>query len=390
MKRKCMSILSMVVFMMALGLFFLPINASAASPPATLTVDGTLAGTFSSVQEAVDAIEHTTGQNFTVEIAAGTVSDPLGVKQFDGKHIVIKPQAGANVTFTNTITIDGLGDISGPETLLIQGLNFDFTAGSPAECIDLDFVEARPGHCYPHNVTINGCTFKGVFDQVVAVQSVPGGMRNIAIMNCTATDMHSLAQLKAVSGFAFIQNCTLSNADGGVNFYGSGDLIVDSCNFSVVGYAVRSGQGTGSISSLGSVNINNSVLSSNSSEDGTIVLRGDSTSNINIIHSILTNENSDGPSIQNLNAASESLYDIDIVESDVTGKITGINLATITTIDDPNVQNGPVVGDDSTQIIKAILKILMIVLLIIFLILLYYIIRRLCRVSRCRSKLRHV
>ena len=375
MKRKCMYIVSMVIFMMALGLFFLPNNASASPPSATLTVDGTLVGTYSSVQEAVDAIETAAGQKCIVEIAEGTVSDPLDIKQFDGKHIVIKPQAGATVTFTNTITIDGLGDISGPETLLVQGLNFDFTAGSPAECINLDFVEARPGHCYPHNVTINGCTFKGVFNQVVAVQSVPGGMRNIAIMNCTATDMHSLAQLKAVSGFAFIQNCTLSNADGGVNFYGPGDLIVDSCKFSVVGYAVRSGQGAGSISSLGSVDINNSVLNSNSSEDGTIVLRGDSTSNINIIHSILTNANSDGPSIQNLNAASESLYDIDIVESDVTGQITGINLGTITTIDDPNVQNGPVDVVDHHQIEEMILPIFKIMLTIIIIVLIYDLIR---------------
>lgn len=382
MKRKFIYIISMAVFILAIGLFSLPNNASAASPPATLTVDGIPVGTYPSVQEAVDAITVTPGVNFVVEIADGTVTDPLNILQQTDKSVVIKPQPGADVTFTNTITIDGNGNFFGTESVLIQGLTFDFTAGAPAECIDLDFVEVRTGQCYPHNITINGCTFTGVFDQVVAVQSVAGGMRNIAIMNCTATDMHSLAQLKAVSGYAFIQNCTLSNSSGGVNFYGTGDLTVDSCNFSVVGYAVRSGQGgPGPISSLGSVNINNSILTSNSLEDGTTVLRGDSTSNIKIIHSIVTNENADGPSIQNLNAASESLYDIDIVETDVTGQITGINPSTITIIDDPNVQNGPIFinedGDGCTPIKKAILQILKIVLTIIFLpfILIYYLIK---------------
>ncbi|NLM62354.1 MAG: hypothetical protein GX193_09820 [Clostridiales bacterium] len=384
MKRKCIYIISMAIFMLVIGLFFLPNDASAASPPATLTVDGVPVGTYPSVQEAVNAIETTPGVTFVVEIANGTVTDRLQILQHPDKNVVVKPQAGAIVTFTNTITIDGNGNYNNPEYVLIQGLNFDFSAGSPAECIDLDFVDdpQPPGrHCYPHNVTINGCTFKGVLDQVVAVQSTTGGMRNIAIMNCTATDMHSLAQLKAVGGYAFIQNCTLTNSSGGVNFYGTANLYVDSCNFSVVGYAVRSGQGGGPAIDAGSVNINNSILKSNSIDDGTVVLRGDSSRHVYIVHSILANENADGPSIQNVTAGNLSLYDIHIVETDVTGHYSSINPTTIKIIDDPNVKNGPVSiienGDDCSPIKKAILQILKIVLTIIFLpfILIYYLIK---------------
>jgi len=320
----------------------MPVEVSAASPAAKLTVDGIPAGTYESVQEAVDAITDIIGSNFVIEIAEGTVTDPLNILQLDGKNVVIKPQTGASVTFTNTITIDGNGNFYGEETLLIQGLIFDFTSGNPENCIYFNLIPPRVGYCYPHNITINGCTFNGVFDTTVAVQSIPGGSRNIAIINCTANNMHSLAQLKAVAGYAFIQNCVVSNSSGGVNFYGTGDLIIDSCKFDVMDYAVRSGQGAGTISSLGSVNINNSILNSNSAEDGTVVLRGDSTSNINILHSDITNSNSDGAAIQNLNLASIGLYDIDIVESNLTGQITGIDPATITTIDDPNVKNGPV------------------------------------------------
>jgi len=354
-------------------LFILPFTASAQSPEATLTIDGVLFDTFPSVQEAVDAVTANPGTNFIIEVAAGTVSDPLNITQQPNKNVVLKPQTGASVTFTNTITIDGNGNLASPETLLIQGFIFDFTSDtSPDECIYFNLIPPRVGFCYPHNITINGCTFRGIFDKTVAVQSIPGGSRNIAIMNSTATDMHSLAQLKAVSGYAFIQNCVVNNADGGVNFYGTGNLIVDSCNFNVVGYAVRSGQSAGAIQNVGSVSVNNSILNSNSASVATIVLRGDSTSNINIIHSNLTNANATGSVIENLNGASVDLYNIDIVESNITGPITNINPTTIKTIDDPNVENGPInITNGSNSVLIAVivvLSILLIILLLAFLI----------------------
>lgn len=355
-------------------MFFLPMEVYADSPPATLTVDGVFIGSYPSVQEAVDAVATTPGSNFVTEIAEGTVTDQLNILQLPDKNVVVKPQSGATVTFTNTIVIDGNGNLNGPETVLIQGLNFDLSSGTPENCIYFNFIEPRPGFCYPHNITINGCNFSGVLGTTVAVQSVGGGSRNIAILNSTATNMHSLAQFRAVSGYAFVQNCILSNSENGVNFYGPGDLIIDSCQFDVQGYAVRSGQSSGTIITTGSVVINNSILTSSTTEDGTLVLRGDSTNNINIILSILTNTAVNGAAIQNLNAASEDLYNIKIVESDINGEITGINPATIVVIDDPNVPNGPVnIGGDCPDdnliiiILQIILRILLIIILIILL-----------------------
>lgn len=360
-----------ILIICSMSLVILPKKVYAASPSATLTADGVLIDTYASVQEAVDAVTVTAGTDFVIEVAAGTVTDPLNILQQPNKNLVVRPQTGATVTFTNTITVDGFGNLNNPETLLIQGFNFDFSSGTPANCIDFNLIPPRMGFAYPHNVTINGCTFKGVLDAVVAVQSIPGGMRNIAIINCTATDMHSLAQLKAVSGYAFIQNCVLSNSSGGVNFYGTGDLTVDSCNFDVAEYAVRSGQGAGMISSLGSVTINNSVLNSHSPTVGTVVLRGDSTENINIIHSNLTNTDAGGSVLQNLNAASQSLYKISIIESNITGQITGITLSTINTIDDPKVPNGPVsiiINPSTASIALFIIAMLLAMILIVLII----------------------
>lgn len=363
MKRKILYLLVMIIC-----LCFLPVNVSAASPPATLSVDGGAAVNYPSVQAAVDAITSTAGTNFVVEVAEGIVSDPLNITQQINKNVVLRPQSGATVTFTNTINIDGNGNLNSPETLLIQGFIFDLSeVGAPENCIYFTLIPPHIGFSYPHNITINGCTFLGIFDTTVAVQSVPNGSRNIAIMNCTATNMHSLAQLKAVSGYAFIQNCIVSNASGGVNFYGTGDLIVDSCKFDVEGYAVRSGQSAGVISNNGSVTINNSILNSNSATVGTVVLRGDSTSNINIIHSNITNNAAGGAFLENLNAASQGLYHIDIVESNVIGGINGILLPTITTIDDPNVENGPINisnGPDSKYILVIVILVVLILLLL--------------------------
>lgn len=368
MKRKLLLLFSMMLIYM----FFIPAKVYADSPPATLTVDGVFIGSYPSVQEAVDAVATTPGSNFVIEIAEGTVTDQLNILQLPDKNVVVKPQSGAAVTFTNTIVIDGNGNFNGPEIVLIQGLNFDLSSGTPENCIYFNFIEPRPGFCYPHNITINGCYFTGVLGTTVAVQSVGGGSRNIAIMNCTANNMHSLAQFRAVSGYAFVQNCILTNSENGVNFYGPANLIIDSCQFEVQGYAVRSGQSSGSIITTGSVVINNSILTSSTIEDGTLVLRGDSTNNINIIHSIITNTAENGAAIQNLNAASENLYDIDIVESDINGEITGIDPATIVVIDDPNVPNGPVnIGGDGPDdnliivILQIILRILLIILLIV-------------------------
>ncbi|MGI6279201.1 MAG: hypothetical protein ACOYJS_01405 [Acutalibacteraceae bacterium] len=370
------------IFLLFICLWFFPIKTYSASPPATLLRgDGSLVGAYASVQEAVDAIAVTAGDSFIVEIAEGTVTDSLDILQQPNKSVVIRPESGASVVFTNTITIDGNGNIGNPETLLIQGFSFDFTSGAFENCIYFNLIPPRTGHCYPHNVTINGCNFTGIFDTTVAVQSIPGGLRNISITNCTATNMHSLAQLKSVSGYAFIQNCVLSNSSGGVNFYGTGDLVVDSCNLSVEGYAVRSGQGSGAIQNIGSVTINNSILNSNSSEDGTIVLRGTSADIINIFHSNITNAS--GAIIQNLNAASAGLYKITISESNLSGNISGVTLSTVNIIDDPNVQNGPICinnGSDNSIVIAAV-----IIVIFILVSLVAYCICRCFRSRRCRK-----
>lgn len=366
MKQKIIFVLVFIIC-----LYALPVTVSAVSPAAKLTIDGMYISTFSSVQEAVNAVDIYPGSNFLIEVASGTVTDPLNIVQRPNKNVVLRPQAGASVTFKNTINIDGNGNLNSPETLLIEGFTFDLSApGSAANCIYFVQIPPNVGHCYPHNITINGCTFKGIYNKTVAVQSVPGGSRNIAIMNCTATDMHSLAQLKAVAGYAFIQNCIVNNADGGINFYGPANLFVDSCVLNVAGYAVRSGQGAGAISNTGSVTINNSVLTSNSNTVATVVLRGDSTNKINIIHSNITNQAAGGSFLENLNAASQGLYNIDIVESNVSGNITGILLSTVTTIDDPNVENGPInitiIPDNQLVLIITILVILILLLLAAF------------------------
>ena len=371
------------IFILIICLCFLPIKVFAASPEATLYIDGVFSATYPSVGDAVAAYNAAPpGTDFVIEVAAGTVSDAVGIIQQPNKNLVLRPQPGATVTFTNTITIDGNGNLNNPETLLIEGFIFDFSdPATPAECINIGKVTVNANHTYAHNVTINGCTFIGRYDQVVALQSISApysGMKNISIMNSTATDMHSLAQLKAASGYVFIQNCTLTNTSEGVNIFGTADLFVDSCNFEVTGYAVRSGQTGSPIVADGSININNSVLTSSSVDRGTVVLRS-GPSNINIIHSNLTNT-AGGPVIENTNAAQDQ-YVIDIVETNLDGGIVDIDPATIRIIDAPNVENGPISvtiinGSSVLVTILIVINIVLIVLLFFFAAALYNALRR--------------
>lgn len=340
-----------------------------ASPIATLTADGLLIGTYPSVQEAVDAVTTTTGSDFLIEIAEGIVDDPLFILQLENKNLTIMPQSGAAVTFTNTITIDGGGELNHPERLLIQGLSFDLTSGIPEECIFFNFLPTRSGHCYPHNVTINGCSFTGIEGTTVAIQSIRGGSKNIAVTNCTGNNLHSFAQLKAVAGYAFLQNCTLTNSLESVNFYGPADLIIDSCYLDAQMYAVRTGQSDGTVTPGSSLTINNSILRSSFPTDGTIILRGGAGENINILHSTITNTDEAGMAFQNLVPANAALFHPTILESDINGTISAIDLSSFIIIDDPAVPNGPVLlGPQPSYLgLVAFLSLLVLILLIILL-----------------------
>lgn len=387
MKRKITILFSILL----VSFLFLPITSLGASPVATLTVDGILVGSYDSVQQAVDAVTQTNGNRFVVEIAQGTFNESLNITQQLKKDLIIRPQQGASVTFVNTVTIDGNNQIDGSESLQLQGLSFDMTSGSPENCIYFNLIPPNTQHCYPHNITINDCHFKGVEGLTVGIQSVGRGSCNISIINCTATNMHSLAQLKAVQGYALIQNCVLDNSVEGVNFYGTGNLVVDSCQFHVSSYAVRSGQSIGKISDNGSVTINNSILKSSSAKDGILILRGDSTRKINILHSMLTSSAANGMALQNLNADNSALYQIVFVETDINDLVFGVDTSTVNIIDDPNVPNGPINLNPQSNyryifILVAILSILLIILIpvIITFIILFIILPTPCHRHRCR------
>lgn len=346
-------------------ILLVPVNVKAASPSATLIIDGTVQGDYNTVQEAIDQVTLLPGIDFIIEISEGVLSDSINIIQQTGKNLTLRPKANATVTITNTVNIDGNGNLASEEALVIQGFTFDFTSGTAVECIYFKLIDRDTGFCYAHNVTINGCTFIGIEGTTVAVQSIPGGMRNISMMNSTGENLHSILQLKAVSGYLFVQNVTLTNSENGINFYGTANVLIDSSNISVNGYAFRSGQGNDPIEQASSITINNSILQSNSTEDGTVVFRGRSPANVYITHSDITNTN--GAAFQNLVDASKEDFNIWIVESNITGQFTNID-DTIRTVDDPNVPNGPLninITNNSTVVIVLFFIIVLLVLTLI-------------------------
>lgn len=320
---------------------------------ATLYVDNNLEGKkYPGPQEAVDAVTTaTTGTDFVIKIAAGTYKDKLEIIQQAGKNVTICPADGAKVIFKNTISIDGNGKYYFAEKLKIKNIEFDMTwltstnvtplisksVATEVRCIDTEYLRLAPAqYVYGHNITIDGCIFRGpeaaVGKDIVAIKTKGAGTRNLSILNCEAYNMHSLVQAVSVMGL-LVDHCKVRNSSGGVNHYGITEkevtptpdggtevneipTTISYCDFEVDGYAVRSGQGSGTPKKDDTLSIKNCIFKTNGSEDkGSIILRGDTAAKVKITECSITNN--DGVVIQSL--GNEKMLSITITDCNTTG-----------------------------------------------------------------------
>ncbi len=333
--------LNFLCLLMLIPTLFPPLTLHAASPTVSLTVDGVPYRSYTSLQEALNMVEPLSGTDFLIEIASGVVSDPSYIVQEQGKNLTIRPMPGANVTITNTIHVDGNALYSDSAGVMLQDLYFDFSAASsPSNCIFL--TNAAGARSYVHNFVVSACSFKGIYGTTVALQSVAGGIRNISMIDCIGEDLHSPAQLRALAGTGWIENCNFTHTLEGINIYGPGNLDISNFYLKATTYAVRVGQAAGDVTTSGALTINNSILESASLTDGTLILRNNVPESVNIIHSNITNTATPSTAIQNTNAQIASSFIINIVESNIVGNITNIAVNSIRIIDSPNVPNGPV------------------------------------------------
>lgn len=174
---------------------------------------------YPTLQSAVDAAYKMTG-DVTIQLV-DNITEYAIVLQKAGLNLTIDGKDGeTNHTIKGQIIIDGMG-LDGAETLTIT--NVEFEAGNILTGTDAfilvpnpkdankPWTNTTPSHNnHAHNITISNCSFTGEegTNALVAVKTNSGtdGSKNLSFNNNTAANLHSFAQLTAVTGMTFNGN----------------------------------------------------------------------------------------------------------------------------------------------------------------------------------------
>ena len=178
---------------------------------------------------------------------------------------------GNGKTLKGTIIVDGKSSAYATTGVTIKDLNFDATAITTDASINLG-VKGNNNTRYTNYVTVKNCTFTDNDYSAAAVKSYTGGDKNLVIKGCTATGMHSLAQLANVEEGLVIDSCT-ANTKNGINLGSSAGVQITKNTINVKGYGVRIGASSGGES--GTITMTENTLTTDNTEgDPVIVLRG--------------------------------------------------------------------------------------------------------------------
>ncbi len=200
---------------------------------------------YATIQAAVNAA--TDGD--VVTILPGIYDESFMVNQLEGVNVTITAENKGDVTLTGTITVNGNRRYT-DETLNIENLVFDGTDKTAAHDFikDLDkYNGVKNNPSYAHNVTIKNCDFIGNGDYenaaVVAFRESKAGTSNIVIDGCTATKLHSLAQVSGSKKIT-VTNTEIIDCQSGMTTNASANVIFTNNTVDVDEFAVRTGQKT--------------------------------------------------------------------------------------------------------------------------------------------------
>ena len=185
-------------------------------------------GDAATLQAAINAAVD--GQVITL---AADITGNVTVVQKPNVKITID---GAGKNFTGSITVDGKSAAYPTAGVTIQNVNFVDVA-TDAVCINLG-VSGNNNTRYTSNVTVQNCTFTGTDKTAAAIKSYTGGDKQLAIIGCTATGMHSLVQLKNVAGVE-VTGCKVIDGKNGISLGVSSDVAISQTEMDCTGYGVR-------------------------------------------------------------------------------------------------------------------------------------------------------
>ena len=186
---------------------------------------------FSNVelQAALDAA--TTGTT-TIYLGKDIEGDVVDFQKAD-RNIVIE---GGNNKYNGTIKIH-TGSNYNNGTITIKNVAFETSKAS------LNFImpnEVGTGLRYPNNVTVEKCTFTATGaaeNTAVGVQAK--AVRNLQIIECTATGLHSLLQAQSCdTDDVIVKDCTITGKNG-VAFKQVKNALVENTTITAAAYGIR-------------------------------------------------------------------------------------------------------------------------------------------------------
>ncbi len=195
------------------------------------------------IETLQEAIDNAPVGTTTLNIAGDFVGD-VTVFQQPGKHIIIDgngvSRADEGTTFNGTFKIHN-GSSSNDGSIIIEGINFKTATPSLNFIMPNDFGVIDGVACrYSQNVTVKDCTFTATGEaENTAVGVQAKSSKNLQVINCTATNMHSLIQAQSCDESVLVQNCEVVNGKNGVAFKQVKAAVVEGGTIEAAEYGIR-------------------------------------------------------------------------------------------------------------------------------------------------------
>ena len=202
------------------------------------------------IQEILDNATKDVTILFGTDITDGDVN----ILQKEGIDVTIN---GNGKKFTGVFNVNGDARAAGKETLTFTGINF---VASEAKTFISAPSKVNNRYNYSHNITIEGCTFTGAYDQGVEVGAASfTGAYNIVMKNCEANKMHSLLQTQSVDNTVLVENVKVVASKNGVSFGNTAFPTLRNAEIEAEFYGVRADGDA----SRGNLVIENSKINAN-------------------------------------------------------------------------------------------------------------------------------
>ena len=243
-----------------------------------LTIDGKqYMATAAQLQAAINAAEGET----TLYLGYDIVGD-VTVVQKAGVKITIE---GEGHKFNGSIKVHSNSEHYADAALTIKNVGFETSTTYPDKDGKpyFNFIEAleNGSERYSTNITVEGCSFTATEEAYnVAVGLQIKSSKNAKVINCTATNMHSLIQAQSCDENVVVKGCTV-NGKNGVAFKQVKAATVESTTITALEYGIRF---DGNTDNYGIVVKNNNVTANQplivrkmTGKNNTITLEGSNT-----------------------------------------------------------------------------------------------------------------